>query len=561
MKRPGYLWELRPYFRPVAGQLLLGSIGGLLSNLAVVLPVVLLGRAIDAVVALDRGQGSAAGVRRAGAVLVVGTVVFEATKMVKRWWLNTAWATMKANLRSDAFRGVLAWPMARRHEMSTGDVLARVVGDVEVLGDGFGEIVFETWDTVLQAVTLAVAMVAYEWRIAALALLPVPAVLALGAAAGRSVARRTTATRQASAALTASVQEHLAALRTLRLSGRVDDAVAGVAARSRAQADAELAAARLREGLKPLYATLLSAGVVLVLWRGGVSVVAGSLTVGGLVAFLQLYVRFVARAHRMAQMLNTVRAGGAAWARLQPLVAPPAPARPGGPAGSGPIGVSCEGVQFTYPGASHPALVDVSLAVPAGAFVLVTGPVGSGKSALARLLAGVYEPDAGTVRVGGVQAAGRRTGYLPQDAPLFSGSVADNVALAWPTAPGDPAVAEALALAGLAPELAALPAGDRAGEGELGGTVSSGQRQRIGLARAIAAPSPGRPGLLVLDDPFSTVDPRTQAAIMAALRDAFGPSAPPARQSTIVVCSSRWVDLVASDLAFVLDGGRLTGAP
>lgn len=573
--RSGYLRELGPYFRQVGGQLLIGSAGGLASNLAVVLPVVLLGRAIDAVLALDRAQGSVASVSRAAALLVAGTVLFETTKMVKRWWLNTAWAAMKANIRADAFRGVMAWSTATSRQTPTGDVLARVVGDVEVLGDGFGEIVFETWDTVLQTVTLAVAMLLYDWRIAALALSPVPVALALAAAAGRSVARRTTATREASAALTSAVQEHLAAIRALRLSGRVNSAVDDVAGRSRAQADAELTATRLREGLKPVYTTLLSAGVVVVVWRGGVSVVAGSLSVGGLVAFVQLYLRFVARAPRLAQMLNTIRAGQAAWARLQPLLAPPvalaeAPPRssfrwgrviaptPSAPALAadgevGPVAVSVEGATFTYPGGSRPALVDVSLDVPAGAFVLVTGPVGSGKTALARLLAGVYESDSGTVRVDG---GGGYAGYLPQDAPLFSGSVADNVALAWPTPEDDAAVTDALRLADLAPDLASLPAGHRADEGGLDALVSGGQRQRIALARAIAA-RPDRSGLLVLDDPFSTIDLSTQAAILSGLRTAFGPSAPAGQQATVVVCSSRLAGLAPFDLAFVLDAGRI----
>jgi ATP-binding cassette subfamily B multidrug efflux pump len=491
-RRAGYLWELRPYFRHVGGQLLIGSIGGCASNLAVVLPAVLLGRAIDSVLALDRESESISDVTRAVVLFVAGTAVFEVTKMVKRWWLNTAWAAMKANIRADAFAGLMKWPFLRLQQTPEGDVLARVVGDVEVLADGFGEVVFETWDTVLLTISLAVAMVLYDRPLAALALLPVPVALAVGAAAARSVTRRTTATRQASAAVTASVQEYLAAVRVLRLYGRVDGAITDLAARSRAQADAELAATRLREGAKPVYAVLVTTGVVAVVWRGGESVIAGALSVGSLVAFLQLYLRFVARAPRLPQMLNTIRAGGAAWDRLRPLLAPPQ-ARAGPsrwssfrwgrmvdhlsvasvdePSRKGPVGVSMEGVSFTYPGSSRPALVDVSLDIPPGSFVLVTGPVGSGKSTVARILAGLHAPGAGAVRFDAEHSA---TGYLPQDSPLFSGSVAENVVLAWPAPPDDAEVTEALRLAGLEPDLAAMPAGQRSGEGQLGARLSGG---------------------------------------------------------------------------------------
>jgi len=180
--------------------------------------------------------------------------------------------------------------------------------------------------------------------------------------------------------------------------------------------------------------------------------------------------------------------------------------------------------------------------------------VGSGKTALARLLAGLHAPDAGTAIFDGAQG---RTGYLPQGARLFSGSVAENVAMAWPTGPEDPDVVAALRLAALHAEVAALPAGSRDGEGQLGAQVSGGQRQRVALARAAAATRPLPPGLLILDDPFSSVDLDTQGAILTGLADAFGPLAPSGRQATVVICSSRLVGLAAVDLVLVLDRGRL----
>jgi ABC-type multidrug transport system fused ATPase/permease subunit len=93
--------------------------------------------------------------------------------------------------------------------------------------------------------------------------------------------------------------------------------------------------------------------------------------------------------------------------------------------------------------------------------------------------------------------------------------------------------------------------------GEGGIRVSGGQRQRIGLARALAASAPNRPGLLVLDDPFSAVDIETEARIVTALRQAFGPAAPPERRATILLCSHRLAAFPQADLVVVLDGGRI----
>ena len=103
-----FLWEMRPYFRQVAGQLVLGSVAGIVMNTTVVLPAILLGRAIDRALALERGQATAAEVGWAALAFVAGTLLTEGPRISKRWWLMTANARIRANIRADAFRGVLA---------------------------------------------------------------------------------------------------------------------------------------------------------------------------------------------------------------------------------------------------------------------------------------------------------------------------------------------------------------------------------------------------------------------------------------------------------------------
>src|SRR5216683_4824305 len=105
----GFLWEMRPYFRQVAGQLVLGSVAGIVMNTAVVLPAILLGRAIDRALSLERGQATTADVGWAALAFVGGTLLTEIPRIGKRWWLMTANARIRANVRADAFRGVLAW--------------------------------------------------------------------------------------------------------------------------------------------------------------------------------------------------------------------------------------------------------------------------------------------------------------------------------------------------------------------------------------------------------------------------------------------------------------------
>jgi ATP-binding cassette, subfamily B, multidrug efflux pump len=591
-----YLWEMRPYFRQVAGQLVLGSITGFIMNTAVVLPAILLGWAINAALAFERGEVGPGTVGWAALAFVGGTLLTEVPRMAKRWWLMTANGRIRANIRADALRGVIAWPMARLDCTPVGDVMARIIGDVEVLGVGLREFTIETWDTVLFSLSLMVAMLVYDPHLTVLAFLPVPVAMLLAKATGRWVAGLTTASRQANASLTTALQEQLAGIRVLRLFGRTGAAVERVDTLAEEQAAANLALVRLRSGLRPVYTTLMSAGVLLVVWQGGEKVISGAMTLGAFIAYLELYLRFVNRGFRVPQMINSIQGGAAAYARLRPLLAPPPPPaneppgssfRAGHVAGiqepapepptvpTGPVAASLHEVTFHYSTATAPALRDIWLDIPAGALIAVTGPVGSGKSALARALLGLYPLESGQVLLDGrpledipVAERAARTGYLAQDPFLFSGTVRDNILLGSVTlrqardhapdgASGRSVPEWAMSCAALGEDLHTFPAGLETEIGELGIRVSGGQRQRIALARAMAASGLGAPGLLVLDDPFSALDLDTEAKIVAALRQLFGPSQPFAQQCTIVLCSHRLSAFPQADLVVVLDHGRI----
>lgn len=584
MQRSWFLWELRPYFRQVAGLLVIGSVAGVLMNVAIVLPAVFLGRAVNTVLAFQKGAAGLSEVAVAAVLFVAATAATQVPRIGKRYWLGLARVRLQASVRSDALRGVLGWPMDRLVAMPVGGVMARVVGDVEVLGLGVGEVIVETWDTLLFSVSLIVAMFAYDPGLAFVALAPVPAALFVAKLAGRVVAARTTEARQADADLTTALHEQLGGFRLLRVSGRGKAAGDRIRFLAHRQAVAELSAIKVDQGLAALYTTLLSAGALFIIWLGGSSVAAGTLSTGGLVAFLQLFARFTGRAPRIPQMANRVQAAGAAYARLRDLLAAPVPVtagprwssfssahvpgagslspepdRSGHPPGS----LSIRGVSFRYPGSATQTLHGIDIDLLPGRLIAVTGPVGSGKSALGKLAAGIHEPDGGQVLLDGSPTAeippaarARRVGYVGQEPSLFSGTVAENVLLRpGPYTPDgdDPMIDPAIEMAALRDDISRMPAGVRTQIGEGGIRVSGGQRQRIAIARALAAG--GVPSLLVLDDPFSAVDVQTERAIITALRarSAGRRTQPP----TILLLSHRLGAFPSADEVIVLDHGTI----
>jgi ABC-type bacteriocin/lantibiotic exporter with double-glycine peptidase domain len=220
-------------------------------------------------------------------------------------------------------------------------------------------------------------------------------------------------------------------------------------------------------------------------------------------------------------------------------------------------------VTFSFPGDNGAVLDRLSLEVPPGALVAVTGPVGSGKSALARALLGLYPLQAGSILLNGqaleALSPAERTawiGYLPQNPFLFSGTVRENVTLNLADGSAEKMheqLAHLIWLAGLEEDVRVFPDGLDTLIGEQGVRISGGQRQRIALARAFAV----HPGLLILDDPFSSVDVDTESRIIARLHETFGPGAPIEQQATIIFFSHRLAVFPLADLVVVLEKGRI----
>ena len=558
-----FLRDVSRYFAPVRWRLVVGSLAGIAMNTAAVLPPLLLGAAIDSAIAFSRGEATAARVGWSALLFLAGTFATEGPRMLKRWFLITANARIRADLRADAVRGVLSWPMARVHATPVGELIARIVGDVEVVGVGVRETTIEAWDTVLLCATLAVTLLLKSPRLSILALAPVVPAMLVAWAVGGGVGKRIAEARAANGVLTAAIQEMVSGVRLLRLFGRGGAFLERISSLSERYARANVATTRLRALLQPVYSLLMVSGVLIVVWKGGEDVIAGVMTVGGFVAYLEIFLRFVGRAPRIPQLVNSVQSGASAFERLRPLLEG-GPSRPStsGQIARGAIAVRLRAVTFRYPASEEPALRGLTLDLPAGSLVAVTGPVGSGKSALARALLGLLPIEGGIIELDGVPipeayATGLRgsVGLLPQEPILFSGTIRENVLLeARRDRDAERRAKAALHIVGMGPDLDGFTDGAETQIGELGIRLSGGQRQRVGLARAIAAVGPR---LLVLDDPFSAVDVDTEAKIVDSLLAAFGSAAPPGHRSTIVLCSHRLAAFPRADLVIVLDRGRV----
>ncbi|HWI85671.1 MAG TPA: type I secretion system permease/ATPase [Sphingomonas sp.] len=215
--------------------------------------------------------------------------------------------------------------------------------------------------------------------------------------------------------------------------------------------------------------------------------------------------------------------------------------------------LSVEQVSFAPYGAPALVLINLNFKIEPGDFVGVIGPSGAGKSTLARLMAGIWKPNSGTVRLDGADVYtwdrenfGSHVAYQPQDTELFAGTVRDNIARFLPEAT-DAEVVAAAKLAGAHELILRLPKGYESDLGEGGMVLSAGQRQRVGLARTLF----GDPSLIILDEPNANLDPEGEAALMAALAQAK------ARGATIVLISHKPQTFAQADKMILLVNGQI----
>jgi len=458
------------------------------------------------------------------------------------------------DLKVRLFRHMCGLPISYFDRNPTGDTVSRCTSDVEAVGTLFSSTILGVFSQLVRLGGVMAAMVVLSPRLALVALTALPVVVGVSRffrsrmlSAEREVRRKVGETNS-------HLQEVLRGMEVVRAFGgegrakerfrEVQDGFLGAADRS-----------SLYDSLfSPLVETVRAVSIALLLWYGTKPSVflSWGITLGTLVAFVQLLERFFGPITSLGQEYQTVQRAVAGAERILEVFELPTEERP-------PVHnvrpatpeVRLEGVVFGYaPG--RPVLKGVDLVVEPGEHLAIVGPTGAGKSSLVHLVAGLYAPEAGTVRVGGVDprslAPGLRrrlVGVVPQQVHIFDGTVLENLLLGEDGVSLDE-VWEALELAGAADFVMELPDGLHTQVGPSGLQLSSGQRQLLALARALV----GNPKLLLLDEATSSVDSETERAIREGLvRSSSG--------RTVVTVTHRLSSVQDADRVVVMVDGRI----
>ena len=463
-----------------------------------------------------------------------------------------------ADLRKLVFKHVLSLDLTHFLKLRTGEVLSRLTADMAIVEAVVGNVVPVA---IRNTVTLCGALI---WMLLVspdftfLVLLMIPVVLTPMLIMSRRLQALSARAQDRFAEAMGYAGEGLGAIDTVQafgqeaaVAGRFDTAVESAFEASRSQV-------RARGVLSFLMIGLISAGMLGLLFRSALAVIVDhSLTPGALVQLLGLAFVAANAVKDLSEVWGQIQKASGAAERIVVMMdttpAIRAPARPEPMPMPARGEVSFENVRFSYPGRSGPpALNGFSLLARPGERVALVGPSGAGKSTVLRLLLRFYDPDAGVVRIDGVDLTRAdpaevraRMALVAQEAPLFSGSAADNIRFGRPNASIDEVRAAALA-AQAEGFLDALPQGFETTVGEHAKTLSGGQRQRLAIARALLRRSP----ILLLDEATSALDAENERLVQAALHEAM-------IGRTTLVIAHRLATVLEADRIVVMEAGRV----
>ena len=517
------LSPLYPYLRRYWRSYLWGGLSLLIYNSAKVVIALIIGRSID-----DMHRGLSLAKIEHYALLLLGIAAISAVFLyLMRQILIGASREIEYDIRNDLFRHLETQPQSFFQKHRTGDIMARSTNDLNAVRQLLGPAIMYSANTVVFIAFALPFMIRISPHLTLLAFLPMPFISVLIQYFGARIHTRFERIQAMFSDISAMAEENFSGARLIRAFAQEQAQVAAFEDANREYIRRSLLLVRLMAMLWPTLEFMLGVSLMITLLVGGHEVLLHHMTVGQFTSYSVYMVQLTWPMIAIGWVTNLVQRGAASMVRIHELMtAKPAiddaTALP--ELASAPVAGSVEfrNLNFTY--ATGPEVLhDLSLEIPAGSSLAITGPTGSGKSTLVSLIPRLQDAAPGMVLIDGrpireypLETLRRAIGFVPQETFLFSETIRENIAFGVDQA-DDEQVLNAATTAHIGAEILEFPRGFQTIVGERGMTLSGGQKQRTAIARALLRD----PRILILDDALASVDTNTEDKILTGLREAM----------------------------------------
>ena len=507
--------SIAAYFRLEWLPLTLITLSGLAYNVGLLAGPWFEGRLAQCLADILGGRETASAMTALAAGYILVTLLVQAARFIKRFYVRRFANNINRRMKGVLYANLVRQSRGALEKQGAGELMTKAISDVDDCAEGIRKFTTEVFDTGVALAGYIVMLFAYDRHLALLCMIFPPISYICAEKMKKPVQRAGAAYKKAAAALSAATLDRAKNAVIYRIYGCEDAQEARYEAALDGYEQAAVRANVWQAALPPLYLAASNLSVLFILWFGAKNVLGTgwrAWDIAAFTTFLSCFAKMATKSSKAAKLFNAVQRAEVSWKRIKPMMKTPRALEPLAVPTAQRVEVS--GLSFCYDGGA-PIFEGVSFSAQSGDIIGVTGPVACGKSTLGRVFL-CERPYGGSVRIGGRELselspreAASTVGYLGHDPELWNDTVEENVLCGEA---GD--AMRFLALTALDGEVRAMEQGLQTVVGSGGVRLSGGQAQRLALARTLAHPRP----VLVLDDPFSALDRRTEDEVFARLK-------------------------------------------
>jgi len=531
-------------------------IGGFLflicANIAALFLPYLIRLAIDS---LQAGANANLLVRYAILIIVAGAVQ-AVLAFFGRYFQAKASRQIEYELRANLFKHFEKLELDYFQHHKVGDLVARATNDLTAIRSMLGPGISNLMNTIVAFTVTITFMLTIDIQLTLYAAIILPMITVVFIVVGRQIEHRYKAVQDQFGEVSAHAQENLSGIRIIKAYRQEDHELEAFRAANHKYMRLSISYARIYAILWPAMFFLAGIASVILLWRGGLDVIHGRISLGQLVQFMGYLAQLTWPMIAFGWVVNLFQQGSASMIRINEVMHHTPTIADTVKTGEKQTELILKGkVEFhhvTFSYGEHEVLHDINIKVEAGSSLAIVGPTGSGKSTLVNLIPRLFDVDQGQLLIDDIDvreiplaSLRHQTGFVPQETFLFSVQLSENIGFGVQSL-SEQRMQEVMEFAQLGKDVNDFPQGTATMVGERGVTLSGGQKQRTALARAIAKD----PAILILDDAMSSVDTHTEAEILGHLRNVM-------QGRTTIVISHRCSTVKNLDHIIVLDEGRV----